>query len=135
MDRSDYHDDAGHLRGPHPVDFELVTVDPLNLVAPFPVKRVYWVYDTTPGVIRGKHSHKALRQLAVAVAGSCTFTLESAGGRSEVVLDDPTKGLLIGPGVWREMKDFSPGCVLTVLASLPYDESDYIRDYAEFCQA
>ncbi len=132
MNRSDYHDDAGQISGPIPSSIELIDIDPGNVVAPFPVRRVYWIFDTSADAVRGRHSHRALRQLAVAVRGCCTFRLESADGVQEIKLDDPSKGLLIGPGVWREMSDFSPDCVLTVLASLPYDERDYIRDYAEF---
>jgi hypothetical protein len=123
---------AGHLFvGPRPPE-GLIDVDPSDIVAPFPVRRVYWIFDTAPEAVRGKHAHRNLKQLAMAVAGACTFVLEDKSGITEVRLDDPAKGLLIGPGVWREMKDFSPDCVITVLASLPYEEDEYIRDFAEF---
>ena len=112
----------------------VIDVDPTNIVAPFPVKRVYWIYNTSPGATRGRHAHRALRQLLVACAGSCTIMLDDGKVTRQIHLDRPTKGLLVGPGIWREMNTFSKDCVLVVLASLPYDEADYIRDYLEFKQ-
>lgn len=99
---------------------------------PFAIARVYYVYDTLSGVARGFHAHRNLNQLAVAVSGSCRMVLDDGETRGEVWLDHPAKGLLMGPGVWREMHDFSPGCVLMVLADAPYDEADYIRSYEAF---
>jgi dTDP-4-dehydrorhamnose 3,5-epimerase-like enzyme len=102
--------------------------------APFDIKRVYYIFDTKQGVERGFHAHIDLKQIAIAVKGSCTFVLDDAKIRSEVKLDNPNKGLLIEGLIWREMKDFSPDCVLVVLASEHYDESDYIRDYDKFLE-
>ena len=99
---------------------------------PFAIARVYYVYATTPGVTRGLHAHRALNQLAVAVAGSCTMLLDDGTQRVTVRLDDPAVGLTMGPMIWREMSDFSPDCVLMVLADAAYDEADYIRDYDAF---
>lgn len=99
---------------------------------PFDIKRVYWIYQTGVGVTRGMHAHKDLQQLAIAVSGSCSMLLDDGEHKTKVKLEDPTKALYIGPGMWREMSEFSAGCVLLVLASLPYDEDDYIRDYSEF---
>ena len=99
---------------------------------PFAIARVYYVYATTPGTERGFHAHRALNQLAVAVAGSCTMLLDDGTKRVDVRLDDPAVGLTMGPMIWREMSDFSPDCVLMVLADAAYDEADYIRDYGEF---
>ena len=100
--------------------------------APFAIARAYCVYGTQPGVDRGFHAHRALQQLAVAVTGSCTMILDDGYSRVNVALDDPSKGLLIGPMVWREMTDFTTDCVLLVLADRHYDESDYIRDHDDF---
>ena len=99
---------------------------------PFPVRRVYWIHGTQPGVSRGFHAHKQLRQLCVCVAGSVRVSLFDGRRVESVVLDSSAKGLLIGPGLWREMHDFSPECVLMVFADAEYDEADYIRDRAEF---
>ena len=99
---------------------------------PFDVKRVYYIFGTQPSVSRGYHAHRALQQVAVCVTGKCRIVLDDGKRRDEVWLDSPTKGLLIGDLVWREMHDFSPDCVLLVLASEFYNEADYIRSYDEF---
>tara|TARA_B100000749_G_C18332869_1_gene425729 strand:+ start:33 stop:431 length:399 start_codon:yes stop_codon:yes gene_type:complete len=103
-----------------------------NKHIPFEVKRVYYIFGTQSGVSRGFHAHKNLQQLAVCVAGKCRMLLDDGVNKESVWLDSPTKGLLIGNNVWREMHEFSNDCVLLVLASEYYDESDYIRDYSDF---
>ena len=60
------------------------------------------------------------------------MVLDDGSRRISMCLDDPATGLLIEPMVWHEMSDFSPDCVLLVLADAPYDEADYIRDHADF---
>lgn len=99
---------------------------------PFDVKRVYYIFGTQAGVSRGFHAHRALQQVAVCVTGKCRMVLDDGQRREDVWLDSPTKGLLIGGLVWREMHDFSPDCVMLVLASEHYDEADYIRSYDDF---
>jgi dTDP-4-dehydrorhamnose 3,5-epimerase-like enzyme len=99
---------------------------------PFRIARVYHVYATSPGVVRGLHAHRALNQLAVAVQGSCTMLLDDGATKVSLRLDDQATGLTLPPMVWHEMSDFSDDCVLMVLADAAYDEADYIRDYAEF---
>ena len=103
-----------------------------NKNIPFSVKRVYFMYDTLEGVVRGKHSHKNLQQILFCVAGACTVRLDDGREKVDVRLDQPSRGLLIGPAIWREMYDFSEDAVLMVLASEYYDEADYIRDYEQF---
>lgn len=103
-----------------------------NKTVPFDIKRVYYIFDTKDGVARGFHAHKALKQVAVCVTGSCRISLDNGNQKQEVLLDSPTKGLVIEHLVWHEMHDFTPDCVLLVLASEHYDEADYIRDYDEF---
>ncbi len=112
----------------------LVAVEGGNDV-PFDIARVYYVFGTVEGVSRGFHAHRNLRQVAIAVQGSCTMLLDDGHDRRSVHLDDPSVGLHIGPMTWREMHDFTPDCVLLVLANQPYDESDYIRVYEEFTAA
>ncbi len=109
-----------------------LSVAELGGALPFVVRRAYWIHGTQPGVSRGFHAHKKLRQLCVCVAGSVRISLFDGRSEESVVLDSPTRGLLIGPGLWREMHDFSPDCVLMVFADAEYDESDYIRDRQEF---
>lgn len=101
---------------------------------PFIIRRVYYMFDTKDGITRGYHAHYNLKQVAIAVKGSCKFILDDGEERKEVLLDRPTEGLLIDSIIWREITDFSTDCVLMVLASNYYDESDYIRNYAEFLQ-
>lgn len=111
----------------------LVAVEAESTV-PFQIKRVYYVYRTGSGVERGFHAHKALQQVAIAVSGSCEMVLNDGMSETSVLLDSPEKGLYIGPGVWRVMRNFSSDCVLLVLADQHYDEDDYIRDYNKFQQ-
>ena len=99
---------------------------------PFEVKRVYYIFGTQPGVSRGFHSHINLQQLAICVSGKCRMLLDDGKNRESVWLDRPNQGMLIGDKIWREIHDFSDDCVLLVLASEYYDESDYIRDYEAF---
>ncbi|AXY58901.1 MULTISPECIES: sugar 3,4-ketoisomerase [Acinetobacter] len=123
------------------VDLKVLGDDRGSLIAleakktvPFDIKRVYYIFDTQQGVGRGFHAHHNLKQIAVCVIGKCRMILDDGKTREEAWLDSPTKGLLIGDLVWREMHDFSDNCVLLVLASEYYDETDYIRDYNEFLQ-
>lgn len=110
---------------------ELVSLEN-NKNIPFEVKRVYYIVNTQENVVRGLHAHRQLHQVAVVISGSCKFILDDGKTREEVVMSSPVQGLKIGPGTWREMCDFSKDCVLIVLASELYDESDYIRNYEEF---
>jgi dTDP-4-dehydrorhamnose 3,5-epimerase-like enzyme len=99
---------------------------------PFSIQRIYYIYATESGVRRGKHAHRRLRQMAICVAGSCRFIMDNGFKRQTITLDRNTQGLLIEPMIWHEMEDFSANCVLLVLASDRYDESEYIRNYEEF---
>ena len=109
-----------------------LSVVELGGVLPFVVRRIYWIYGTKPGVSRGFHAHKKLRQLCVCVAGSVRLSLFDGRREESVVLDSSAKGLLIGPGLWREMHDFSHDCVLMVFADAEYEETDYIRSKEDF---
>ena len=99
---------------------------------PFEIKRVYYIFGTQSGVARGFHAHRNLKQVAICVTGKCRMVLDDGATREEAWLDSPIKGLIIGNLVWREMHDFSADCVLLVLASEHYDETDYIRNYDDF---
>jgi len=106
-----------------------------GLQCPFEIARVYWVYGTKPGVRRGLHAHWRTRQMAVCVAGGCSFLMDDGTTRQILRLDSPSTVLPIEPLVWHEMFDFSPDCVLLVMADAPYQEADYIRDYEAFRNA
>lgn len=112
---------------------QLVAVETMKDI-PFEVKRVYYIYDTLPGVRRGFHAHRQLEQILICVHGSCRIHLDSGTDTAEVLLDKPNEGLYISNDMWREMYDFSDGAVLLVLASNHYDESDYIRSYDAFME-
>jgi len=105
-----------------------------NHNAPFDIKRVYYIFGTKDQVRRGYHAHRDLKQIAIAVKGSCKFHLDDGKKTQEFLLDSPDKGLMIEGLNWREMYDFSPDCVLLVVASDYYDESDYIRNYQDFIE-
>ena len=103
---------------------------------PFDIRRVYYMFATCGEVHRGRHAHRHLRQLVVTVRGSVTMLLDDGAGPVEVLLDDPSQGLLLGSMVWRELYNFSEDCVLMVLADQLYDPADYITNYDEFlCEA
>lgn len=99
---------------------------------PFDVKRIYYLYDVPGGESRGGHAHKELQQLLLAVSGSFTVTLDDGHVRRTFTLNRPYQGLLVRPGIWRTLDDFSSGSVCLVLASEKYDTRDYIREYDEF---
>lgn len=103
-----------------------------NRDIPFDIKRVYWIFDTLPDEDRGMHAHKNMEQIIVAMDGACQFVLDDGKTRETVWLNRPDQGLYIGKNMWREMKHFSYGCKLMVLASDYYDEKEYIRNYEEF---
>ncbi|EAW9845203.1 WxcM-like domain-containing protein, partial [Salmonella enterica subsp. diarizonae] len=96
---------------------------------PFQIKRVYYIFNTKKGVRRGFHAHRKLSQVAIVIKGSCYFLLDDGLAQKNIILNDPSKGLLIAPMVWHEMYDFSDDCILMVLANDVYDESDYLRNY------
>lgn len=102
-----------------------------NQSIPFDVKRLYYIFNTSQKP-RGFHAHIDLKQVAICLKGSCKFILDNGSIKEEVVLDNPTQGLVIEGLIWREMHDFSEDCVLLVLASEHFTEQDYIRNYDEF---
>lgn len=99
---------------------------------PFEVKRVFYIYGTQPDAPRGNHSHHQTRQYLISVNGSCKVTLDDGKQKVTYDLNQPNIGLLQDALVWGVMHDFSADCVLLVLASEHYDESDYIRNYNDF---
>ena len=109
-----------------------ITVVENDITVPFDVKRTYYLYDVPGGESRGGHAHRELSQLIIAASGSFTVTLDDGNVRRTFLLNRPYQALLIVPGIWRTLDDFSSGSVCLVLASHCYDESDYIRNYQEF---
>jgi len=99
---------------------------------PFPIRRVYYLYNVPVDSERGGHAHKELEQVVFALSGSFRMKVDDGQTKSEYWLRDPRKGLYISRLVWREMDSFSQGAVCMVLASHRYEESDYYRDYKDF---
>ncbi len=112
----------------------LTFVEGMNHI-PFEIARVYFLYDVPAGAERGGHAHKELRQLMIAISGSFDVVIDDGHDKERFRLDRPFQGLLIPTMVWRELDNFSSGSVCLVLASHPYDEADYFRDYQDFLHA
>ena len=111
----------------------LVVQEGMSDFVPFEIKRTFFIFDTTPGTVRGSHAHYRNRQMLICVSGACTIKCEMPDGtKSAYRLDWPDKGLLVEGMVWHTMEEFSKDAVLLVIASEHYDESDYIRDYNVF---
>lgn len=99
---------------------------------PFDIKRIYYLYDVPGGEERGGHAHKDLYQIMVALSGSFKVTLDDGNNQQSFHLYQPYQGLLIPPGLWRDLNTFSSGSICMVLASEVYDEEDYFRNYEDF---
>lgn len=109
-----------------------ITVYQNGASQPFSVKRIYYLYDVPGGSERGGHAHKQLHQLIVAASGSFDVIIDDGRNKKIIQLNRPYYGLLVVPGIWREIVNFSSGAICLVLASEKYSEEDYIRDYNEF---
>lgn len=117
----DFSDNRGHL-----------TAIEGSYDIPFEIKRIYYITGAKEGIIRGLHAHRNLQQIILCLNGSVKVKLITPTEEKIFCLDNPTKGLFIGPYTWREMYDFSDDAVLVVLASEHYNEDDYIRDLDKF---
>jgi len=101
-------------------------------IVPFPIERVYWIYQTPADIVRGQHAHIELRQILVAISGTINIKCEYLDGSiEEFLLDHPSKGLYVPQMVWRFI-NFSYQAVMICIASEKYSEMDYIRDYSKF---
>jgi hypothetical protein len=109
-----------------------ITIVEGNNNVPLDIKRIYYLYDIPGGEDRGGHAHKELKQLIVAASGSFDVMLDDGLNKKIVTLNRPDFGLLVVPGIWRELMDFSSGSICLVLASEIYIENDYIRTYESF---
>ena len=101
---------------------------------PFPVRRIFTIYDVVAGATRGGHAHREQGQFLIMLSGGCLVEWDDGDAISTERLYLPTQGIYIPPVTWIVLKKFSPGAICLVLASGHYDEDDYIRDYAEFKQ-
>ena len=115
----------------HTESGDITSINNLEVI-PFNTKRVYYLYDVPNRADRGAHAHKELHQLVVAVSGSFEIELFDGVNKVKYILNQPDQGLLIVPGIWRNLNNFSGGGICLVLASHEYEENDYIRDYQEY---
>lgn len=122
-----------NLEKNHRIKGNITVIENRKLI-PFDVKRVYYLYDVPGGIDRGGHAHKELSQLIIAAGGSFDVVLDDGKCKRTVTLNRPYQGLLIVPGIWRELVNFSSGSNCLVLASEIYSENDYIREYVDFIQ-
>ncbi|MBC2580268.1 FdtA/QdtA family cupin domain-containing protein [Clostridium sp. DJ247] len=109
----------------------LVAIEQIKNI-PFDIRRIYYMYNVDKNISRGFHAHKTLEQVLICINGRCKILLDNGREKETLVLDKKNLGLHIGPGIWREMFQFSKDAILLVLASDYYDENDYIRNYEEF---
>lgn len=112
----------------HREEGELTVIDTL----PFDIKRVYYIWNIPDLSVRGDHAHRKLEQVMVAMHGEFGLWLDDGSDRQFFWFDNPTKGLYIPSGLWRELINFRNDAVCMVLASRKYEESDYIRNYNQF---
>jgi dTDP-4-dehydrorhamnose 3,5-epimerase-like enzyme len=106
-----------------------------NKHIPFDIQRVFYLYDIATGESRGGHAHRDCHQFLIALNGSFDVLVDDGKTKKTITLNEPHKGLHIPPMIWAEELNFSQGAICLVLASLPYDESDYMRSYPAFLQA
>jgi len=99
---------------------------------PYPIKRVYYLFDVPSDSYRGGHAHKEQLEFLIALSGSFTVTVDDGTSKKSFLLNKPNKGLLLPTGIWRELEDFSSGAICLVLSSGEFDEGDYIRNYQDF---
>ena len=99
---------------------------------PFPIKRVYYLFDVPSSARRGGHAHKEQFELLIPLSGSFDVVLNNGNETKRVTLNKPDKGLLIKSNTWRELDNFSSGAVCLVISSGEFLEEDYIRDIEEF---
>ena len=100
-----------------------------NANCPFEIKRVFYIFDVNPNAIRGRHANRDSEFLFVALNGSCKIKIDNGKIQETLILNNPKQGLYVGKMLWKEMFDFSKGCVLLVMSNTPYNKGEYINDY------
>jgi len=99
---------------------------------PFDIKRTFYIYDVPGGAERGGHSHYTCQEFIIAISGSFDVTVDDGTDKYTFTLNRPNQGLLVAPGIWRTLQNFSSGSVCLALASHHFDEEDYVREYEDF---
>jgi len=101
---------------------------------PFDLKRTFYIYDVPGGAERGGHSHYTCQEFIVAISGSFDVSIDDGENQYTYTLNRPYQGLLVAPGIWRTLQNFSSGSVCLALASDHFDEDDYVREYEKFIE-
>ncbi len=99
---------------------------------PFPIKRVYWIYDVPGSEIRGSHAFKRQHEVLIALSGSFDISLHNGKEEKVFSLNRSYLGLYIPPMTWRTIQNFSTNSLCLVISSTSFDEADYIRDFDSF---
>ena len=99
---------------------------------PFPIKRVYWIYDVPGGEYRGSHAYKETEEFIVALSGSFDVVLHDGTKEQKFRLNRSYNGVYVPKMYWRKLENFSTNSLALILSSTAYDESDYIRDFENF---
>lgn len=103
---------------------------------PFAIKRMYWLHDLAPGVKRGHHGHRCLRQVMICMTGEVIVTIRDGVQSVSYRLDSASQGLYLPAGLWREIETpttVSSASTLVNLASEHFSEADYIRNFDDYC--
>ena len=103
-----------------------------NQQVPFPIRRVFYIYDVPAGKDRGAHAHRECWQFIIAASGALEVYISDGENEKTYTLNRPYQGLLIPPGIWAQEREFSSGALCLVLASHEYSEADYIRSYSDY---
>ena len=123
IDVKTIHDESGNL-----------SVVESGIDLPFKIERIYYIWHTGSNLPRGSHAHKSLYQAFIGLHGSCELIFQDGSRERRFLMSDPSKILIVPPGYWRDIRNFSEDCVLMVLASDHYNENDYIRDYDQYLE-
>ena len=118
----------------HAPEGNITIVEGGGELVPFDIARVFYAYDVIGGAVRGGHAHKELEQFIFAAIGGFTVALWDGERHREAELNRAYIGLHVPPGIWADLVNFSSGAVSVVLASLPFDEADYLRDRDAFLE-
>lgn len=127
------------MKGYKVIDFDVHPDERGNLTAlssfqeiPFEIKRIYYTWNMPKEAIRGGHAHRVLDEVMVCLHGSCDFVLDDGKEKITVTLDRPNKGLYVEASLWRHFTNFSPDCVVILIASDYFHPEDHVKDYNEF---
>lgn len=101
---------------------------------PFPIRRVFHIYDVPGGESRGGHAHFKTKEFIVAVSGSFLVTVDDGREQKTVLLNRPDRGFLVESGIWVRLTEFSSGAVALVITSEHFSHADHIKDYSQFIE-